>query len=692
MLDDDEAEKDETVLDGSVLEMANGAFRPARRLRWHYRSRHSGLIKFSNEHVYGNDLIVFPSALESRPDMGVSLVAVQGRYHAGVNSDEAAAMIEEALRFMRTNPDRSLGIVTLNQKQRDLLLEEMETALSRDTLASRYVEDWTHRNDGLESFFIKNLENVQGDERDVIFIGTVYGPEKPGAPVMQRFGPINGLAGKRRLNVLFSRAREQIVTFSSMTAADIRANEHGNPGVYMLKRWLEYSATGVLHAGEDTGREPDSDFEIFVIKQLQSMGCAPVPQVGVAGYFIDIGVRHPEWPHGYIMGVECDGATYHSSRSARDRDRLREEVLGHLGWKLHRIWSTDWFNDPSREAQKLRAAIEARMRDLREHTAAGAAVDTGEEGLRAAKPSDEATPDTRETLQPELDRAEQEVGDVAARTPQIQSVDYIEVGDTVQVRFLTGEPNVRKVTLSDSRNDPGKGIVHVNEPLGSALIGAEEGEEVDVLFGNFSRKALIERVIKNRQAGPSAGDTGGKTTSVSLPPAPSKPYEAGTRPSLRADRFHEPEYRRVLETFAAELIDRLGPVTFKHLSEMIARAHGFQRTGPRIKKQVWAAITKSRRSSKSPKAEVVFWPHGSEPGKAISFRGLIVNGEERTWQDVPYPEKLGLAVDIIKSPRVHDPAAEMAARIGLARLRQATREELEALLIAARETFTADSN
>ena len=338
MLDEDEVDDDETVLEEFILEMANGAFRPARRLRWHYRSRHSGLIRFSNEHVYENDLVIFPSASEERLGTGVSLVSVAGRYHSGINSAEATAIVDAALRFMRTDPDRSLGIVTLNQKQRDLILEEMEAALARDTSAAKYVEDWTVRNDGLETFFVKNLENVQGDERDVIFIGTVYGAEKPGGPVMQRFGPINGLAGRRRLNVLFSRAKEQIVTFSSMTAADIKADEYGNPGAYMLKRWLEYSATGVVHAGAGSGREPDSDFELFVINQISSMGYVPVPQVGVSGYFVDIGVRHPDWPHGFILGVECDGATYHSSKSARDRrsaprrssQQARLEAASHL--------------------------------------------------------------------------------------------------------------------------------------------------------------------------------------------------------------------------------------------------------------------------------------------------------------------------------------------------------------------------
>jgi len=183
----------------------------------------------------------FPSATESLARMGVEFRAVKGRYKAGTNPIEAKAVIEAVIEFMQTDPDRSLGVVTLNQKQRDLIIEEFEYAIANNRTVQKYIDTWREKNDGLEEFFIKNLENVQGDERDVIFIGTVYGAEEPGARVMQRFGPINGLAGKRRLNVLFTRAKQKIVTFSSMTAADIEAEENGNPGAYMLKRWLEYN-------------------------------------------------------------------------------------------------------------------------------------------------------------------------------------------------------------------------------------------------------------------------------------------------------------------------------------------------------------------------------------------------------------------------------------------------------------------
>ncbi|MEZ4536637.1 MAG: DUF4011 domain-containing protein [Cyanobacteriota/Melainabacteria group bacterium] len=433
MIDEEDADEDESVLEESVLELANAAFRPKRRLKWHYRSRHSSLISFSNHMIYNDDLIVFPSASEDRLDMGVSLVSItDGAYSSGINGIEAKAMIDATLEFMKRYPKRSLGLVTLNQKQKDLLQEEMDFAISKNPHAARYIEYWSDKNDGLECFFIKNLENVQGDERDVIYIGTVYGPEKPGGPVMQRFGPINGLAGKRRLNVLFSRAKEQIVTFSSMTSKDIKADESSNAGVYMFKRWLEYSANGQLHSGQNSGRAPDSEFEEFVIDQIKAMGCEPVPQVGVAGYFVDIGIKHPDWPHGYLMGVECDGASYHSSKSARDRDRLREEVLNGLGWHLHRIWSTDWFNDPRLEAERLRVAIKERLDNLKSNSGDYRNLEREEEEV-----------DTEESADDELEdiSGEYESEDInSSETRNVEEVSNTEITDAI-IEVLKDCPN-----------------------------------------------------------------------------------------------------------------------------------------------------------------------------------------------------------------------------------------------------------
>ena len=364
--DDEDAEVEQGE---SILHRANGALHPRRRLQWHYRSRDSRLIKFSNRHFYDDDLIVFPATDEERKDMGVSLRPVTGSsYRAGVNPVEANEMKDAILEFMTRHPDRSLGVVTMNIAQANLLDSEFQLALSGNPAARTYQEKWEQHNESIEKFFIKNIENVQGDERDVIFIGTVYGPEQPGGPVRQRFGPINQRDGNRRLNVLFSRAKKQIVTFSSMNANDITGD---SAGARILRKWLEYTETGILDSGDDTGRAPDSPFEEHVIAEIRRLGYDPVPQVGVRGYSIDIGIKHPGWPHGYLLGVECDGATYHSSRSARDRDRLRQEVLEGLGWKLHRIWSTDWFEDPEEEMRKLEEKIQSCLAERQEERRAG---------------------------------------------------------------------------------------------------------------------------------------------------------------------------------------------------------------------------------------------------------------------------------------------------------------------------------
>ncbi len=507
LVEDEDADEDELVLNESILEMANAVFRPARRLRWHYRSRHSGLIRFSNRLVYNDDLVVFPSAMEAMPGMGVEFRAVNGLYKSGTNPIEAHSIVEAALRFMNESPDRSLGIVTLNQKQRDLIFEEMEHALTKDIGASRYVEEWSTKNEGLEQFFIKNLENVQGDERDAIFIGTVYGPESPGARVMQRFGPINGVAGKRRLNVLFSRAKQLIVTFSSMKSSDIVAEASANEGAHMLKCWLEYAATGTLDGGLVEGKEPDSDFEIFVMKQIQAMGCVPVPQVGVRGYSIDIGVKHPSWDHGYILGVECDGASFHSSKSARDRDRLRQEVLEGLGWKIHRIWSTDWFNNPSQQATVLRRAIDERMGELKakEKSFTQSTLITTQRPIIIPEHSrkQQSSETKKNEIRRKIGNEEQlsflndvksaPVSDVKQLQPAV--TNRVMVGDTVRVRYLSDDKRVVQLKISLEQSDISNGIINYKMPIAEAILDAEEGDEVEILVGSYLKPAIVEKIM-----------------------------------------------------------------------------------------------------------------------------------------------------------------------------------------------------
>ena len=356
--DADAADNEDTAtIEGleSILDKALSTFQPVRRLLWHYRSRDPRLIAFSNKEFYNKELQLFPAPHDNHSYLGIQIVEVNGCYNARTNVEEAKAVVRATLTYMATHPDRSLGIVALNSTQKDLILSEMNRAISTNKSAGEYCVKW---NNSLEPFFVKNLENVQGDERDTIFISTVFGKDSAGN-FYQRFGPLNSSAGHRRLNVLFTRAKETVVIFTSIGSDDISVEDSSSWGRRALRDYLQYARTGMLEAGDTTDREADSDFELIVKNRLEIAGYQVKCQVGVTGYFIDLAVRSPSNPNQFILGVECDGAMYHSFKSARDRDRLRQEILEKLGWKIHRIWSTDWFQNPEKEMDKLIKVIES---------------------------------------------------------------------------------------------------------------------------------------------------------------------------------------------------------------------------------------------------------------------------------------------------------------------------------------------
>jgi superfamily I DNA and/or RNA helicase/very-short-patch-repair endonuclease len=340
----------------SILEATASIF-SKRRLRWHYRSKHESLIAFSNHSFYENDLVVFPSPFNKHPDYGVKYTRVhKGTFANNRNLEEVRVITESVREHVKNRPDESLGIVAMNSSQRDQIEMQLETLAKEDVVFRQKLDEINNSN---ESIFIKNLENVQGDERDVIYISMTYGPSQPGLAPYQRFGPINSATGWRRLNVLLTRARTRMHIFSSLDSSQVLADQSKSRGVQALKNFLAFCETGILHENISTNKQPDSDFEIAVINQLRDQGYECEPQVGVAGFFIDVAVIDPGGSGKYLMGIECDGATYHSGKTARDRDRLRQEVLERLGWKIRRIWSTDWFKDPQGELKPILAELES---------------------------------------------------------------------------------------------------------------------------------------------------------------------------------------------------------------------------------------------------------------------------------------------------------------------------------------------
>jgi len=359
---DQQAEEEETTgaeEAESILDVATARYQPVRRLRWHYRSRHHSLIAYSNREFYEGDLMVFPSAVDRHAELGVTYRQVsRGCFENRRNPVEAAEVVSAVMDHMRSRFEESLGVVTLNFDQRELLEEMLDRQCREDPAAIAYQERMEQRG---EPFFVKNLENVQGDERDVVFVSGTYGPDAGGAQ-HQRFGPITGVNGHRRLNVLFTRAKNRVVVFSSLDPDRIRT--HGaSRGVRVLKEYLTFARTGTLPQSVRDGDGPTNDFERSVGGILQSRGYDVAYQVGVAGFFIDVAIRNPAKPGIYVLGIECDGAAFHSSRSARDRDRLRQEILESRGWRIHRVWSTDWYKARTKEIDRLLARVERALSD-----------------------------------------------------------------------------------------------------------------------------------------------------------------------------------------------------------------------------------------------------------------------------------------------------------------------------------------
>lgn len=354
--DDDDEEPTDGMTDfESILDVCATIGLPRKRLRWHYRSRRESLIAFSNEHFYGRELITFPSILDVAGQSAVSLEYVpNGRWRSGTsggyNTQEALRTADLVMMHARNDPQRSLGVITMNQRQQVLVLEEIEKRRRAHPELEEFFDP-----DRKEPFFVKNLENVQGDERDVIFLSVGYAPDQNGSFAM-RFGPLNTEGGERRLNVAVSRAKYAIRLISSIRSHDIDVGRTKGNGPRLLKAYLDFAERGIEALATVTtedGREADSPFEIEVARALREAGLDVRTQIGCGGFRIDLAIVDPQRPGRYVLGVECDGATYHSSVTARDRDRLRQEVLEGLGWRICRIWSTDWIRDPRRQVERV---------------------------------------------------------------------------------------------------------------------------------------------------------------------------------------------------------------------------------------------------------------------------------------------------------------------------------------------------
>lgn len=341
----DEEHADQEDLE-SILDDCLALSIPSKHLLWHYRSKHESLIAFSNSNYYENKLLTFPS-----PDdiaTKVSNVFVPGYYDRGKtrqNSFEAKAIVKDVISRL-SDPDRSkqsIGIVTFSSVQQNLIEDLLNEAFKKNPKAEKVATE------SIEPIFIKNLENVQGDERDVILFSVGYGPDKDGKTYLN-FGPLNREGGWRRLNVAVSRARYEMIVYSTLRSDQIDISRTSSEGIAGIKAFLEYTEKGKIALPQKhiVKKVNPRYFEKMVAEQIQDLGYTVHTDIGCSGYRIDIGIVNPEKPSEYVLGILTDGTTYRDAKTAKDREVVQTDVLKMLGWNIYKLWSPDWWDNPKK--------------------------------------------------------------------------------------------------------------------------------------------------------------------------------------------------------------------------------------------------------------------------------------------------------------------------------------------------------
>ncbi len=352
--DDDEGYEEE-IYDSILEETAN--ILPNRTLLWHYRSKHEHLIAFSNDQIYKNELVTFPSSNESEPDTGVEYVYVENGYYEpspkNHNAVEAKRIVELVKEHIEKHPKRSLGIIAFSEKQQQIISSEIQRFREKNPEYESFFAEGID-----DEFFVKNLENVQGDERDTIFFSIGYArtmeQKKNDRPMSMRFGPLGLAGGERRLNVAITRAKINVKLVGSIMPSDIDLSRTRSDGVKMLRSYIEFAMNKEVALAGANNRSRNDAFADVIAEFIRKQGYKVRQYVGCSGYKIDIAVQHPsELVEQFVAGIECDGLSYISAKTVRDRDRLRSSVLEKMGWNLYRVWSAEWYKNPETEGKRL---------------------------------------------------------------------------------------------------------------------------------------------------------------------------------------------------------------------------------------------------------------------------------------------------------------------------------------------------
>ncbi|CAK0749092.1 AAA domain-containing protein [Azospirillaceae bacterium] len=588
--DDADDVEDDSDLE-SILDECLGAGLPTLKLSWHYRSRHESLIAFSNSRYYNGELVTFPSPVTE--DRGVRFHLVpNGVYEKGGarhNKPEARALVADIVARLK-DPEfcalkRTIGVVTFNSEQQRLI----EDLLDDERRKYPEIEPF-FTEEALEPVFVKSLESVQGDERDIMYFSLVYGPDLSGV-VSMNFGPMNRNGGERRLNVAITRARSELRVFSSLRPEQFDLARTSAKGVRDLKHFLEFAERGPRALAEqDWGSVGDYDsvFEEAVATALARKGWQTHSQVGVSKFRIDLGVVNPDTPGRYLAAIECDGATYHRSATARDRDKLREQVLRGLGWDVVRIWSTDWWIDSEGALSKVDARLTALL------------------------------------TQDRAQRAERE----ERRRKEESTKESVETKSVIE---KTDEPLAKRIPSADDLFQGGDLMMSRSVPTIQTL-----------------------SVATFREANP--------REAIEIAPNP--------------EAFFDRTYDARLLAMIDHVVTVEGPVHEDVLARRISRAHGWARTGGRIRDRI-LSLALRRFPTTEENIGLFLWPAGVDTAIYSAFRRAS-GDEARPIDEIAMPELIALAREVCASGLTGETAiSAMAREAGLSKLRATGRSRLE---------------
>lgn len=554
---DYEDDEEEEVNFDSILEEASNSL-PNRSLLWHYRSRFEELISFSNQQIYQNNLITFPSSTIHAKDTGVEYVYVQnGVYENRCNRAEAQEIVRMVAEHIKTHPDRSLGIIAFSESQQSVIEEEINKFRTHNPFNERFFDE-----DKDEPFFVKNLENVQGDERDTIIFSICYAKNVQGRMYM-RFGPLGHQGGERRLNVAITRAKHNVKLVGSILPEDIDLSKTHSEGVRMLRTYISFAMNGskALPKTEKKNNLYDVDtFSVQVGKFLTSRGCSVKMNIGSSDYTIDIAVEHPQNPGQYIAGIECDGSSYYMARTVRDREHLRTAVLEQMGWKMYRVWSTEWIRNPEAEKERLMNFIQNALLHYGEKVPdTQTLIGDAEEIVGTEVVTSEGTAQTQSSNNP-------------------YSLPLYEEGKWWDGPTRRGNDNLSKIA------DMVHAVVKVEQPIHMELLYKRVGQGFTTGKATQGVRDAIDQAIRKRMQGEVViEDQFIRLTSLTTVQA---------RRSRLGDPDRTIEYISIPEIAAAMekvLIGAYGMDRIVLCSEA-AKVFGFERTGAKIKQRTNEAV------------------------------------------------------------------------------------------------------